>query len=98
MRPRVCRFAYHSSLGGSLHGHFGVGVDAQARIEDAIGDLIAKLVGVTLADRLRSEVDVLRVGLLKGFLHGATLFDAHGVGDSCHLLVFYSRKKIHFLF
>lgn len=55
---------YHASLGGSLHGDLGVGVDSDTGVEDAVGDLIAELVGVTLADRLGGEVDELVIGLL----------------------------------
>ena len=40
----------HASLGGGLHSDFGIGVYFKAGIEDAIGDLIAKFVGMTLAD------------------------------------------------
>ena len=55
---------YHAGLGGGLHGDLGVGVDAEAGIEDAVTDLIAKLVRVTLSDGLGGEVDVFGVGLV----------------------------------
>ena len=53
---------YHAGFGGGLHGALGVGVDSEAGIEDTVGNLIAKLVGVTLTDGLGSEVDVFVVG------------------------------------
>ena len=43
---------YHSSLDRGLHGDLGIGVDSEASIDDAVGDLITELVGVSLADRL----------------------------------------------
>ena len=50
---------YHAGLCGGLHGDFGVGVDAEAGVEDAIGHLIAELVWVAFANRLGGEVDVV---------------------------------------
>ena len=43
---------YHAGLGGGLHSDLGVGVDAQAGVKDAIGNLIAKLVWVAFTDGL----------------------------------------------
>ena len=41
---------YHAGLGSGLHSDFSVGVHFEACIEDAIRDLIAKFIRVTLAD------------------------------------------------
>ena len=49
---------YHVGLGGSLHGDLGIWVNLDAGIKNTVRNLIADLVGVTLADRLRSEVNV----------------------------------------
>ena len=49
---------YHSSFCCSLQSDFGVWVDAEASIKNAVTDLIAKLVGVALTDRLGGEIDV----------------------------------------
>ena len=49
---------YHVGLGGALHSHFGVGVDTEAGIEDAIRNLVAQLVWVTFSDRFGSEVNM----------------------------------------
>ena len=57
---------YHAGLGGGLHSDLGVGVDAQAGVEDAIGNLIAELVWVTFTDGLRGEVDVFVVDASAG--------------------------------
>jgi len=51
----------HAGFGGGLHSAFGVGVGFEAGVKDSIGNLIAKLVGVTLTDGLGSEVDVFVV-------------------------------------
>ena len=62
--------AYHAGLGGGLHGDLGVGVGLEASIKDAIRNLIAELIGVTLADGFGSEVDVVVVGVESlGFSH-----------------------------
>ncbi len=53
---------YHAGFGGSLHSALGIGVESEAGVEDSIGNLIAKLVGVTLTDGLGGEVDVFVVG------------------------------------
>ena len=50
---------YHSGLGGSLHSDLGVGIDSEALVEDAIRDLIAQFVGVTLSDGLGGEVHMI---------------------------------------
>ena len=49
---------YHVALGGALHSDLGVGVNSEAGVKDAVGDLVAKLVGVALAHRFRREVDM----------------------------------------
>ena len=54
---------YHSSLDCSLHGDLSLGIDLKASVEDAVGDLVAKLVGVAFTDRLRSEVNVVVIEL-----------------------------------
>ena len=56
--------AYHSSLGGSLHGDLGVWVDLEAGIEDSIGDLVAELVWVALTDGLGGEVEMSLLEIL----------------------------------
>lgn len=40
----------HARLCSSLHSDFSIRIDAKASVKDRIRDLIAKLVGVTLAD------------------------------------------------
>jgi hypothetical protein len=42
----------HSSFDRGLHGDLGIGVNSEACIDDAVGDLITELVGMSLADRL----------------------------------------------
>ena len=43
---------YHSSFYRGFHSHLCIRVDSEASIDDAVGDLIAELVGVSLADGL----------------------------------------------
>ena len=43
---------YHSSFYRGLHGDLRIWVNSEASVDDAVGDLIAELVGVSLADRL----------------------------------------------
>mmetsp|Transcript_1433 Transcript_1433/g.2409 ORF Transcript_1433/g.2409 Transcript_1433/m.2409 type:complete len:270 (+) Transcript_1433:652-1461(+) len=45
----------HVVLGGSLASNLTQGIGLEASIKDGIRDLIAKLIGVTLIDRLRGE-------------------------------------------
>jgi len=52
------RITYHSSLGGGFHSNFSIWIDLKAGVEDSIGDLIAELVWVALADRLGGEVEM----------------------------------------
>ena len=49
---------YHVSFGGGLHGNSGVGVNANAGVEDSVRDLIAKFVWMSLANGFGSEVNV----------------------------------------
>ena len=44
------RKTYHAGFGSGLHGDLGIGAHFEASIEDAIRDLVAKFVRVTLTD------------------------------------------------
>mmetsp|Transcript_2880 Transcript_2880/g.9377 ORF Transcript_2880/g.9377 Transcript_2880/m.9377 type:complete len:508 (+) Transcript_2880:268-1791(+) len=46
---------HHAGFRRRLASHLGVGVLREARVEDAIGDLVRELVGVTLVDGLGGE-------------------------------------------
>ena len=52
----ICSMAgkktYHSSFYRGFHSHLCIRVDSEASIDDAVGDLIAELVGVSLTDGL----------------------------------------------
>ena len=70
---KMWKDTYHACLGCSFHGNLSLGVHAKAGVQDAVTDLIAKLVRVTFTDGLGGEVDVLVVCglllLLGGFCH-----------------------------
>ena len=54
----------HSRLGHRLTCNLAVGVLSEVGVQDGVGDLVAHLVGVSLADGLRCEEElVVRVGL-----------------------------------
>ena len=52
------KLTYHVRFSGGFHSDLCVWIDSEARVEDAVRDLIAKFVWMAFTDGLRCEVNV----------------------------------------